>query len=276
MLGAIKMRSVTRLDVALVDRGLVTSREKATELIREGKVLVNGSVAAKASRQVKAGDQLLVTATNRYVSRGGVKLEGALRRFAVDVKDLRILDVGSSTGGFTDCLLQHGAARVYAVDVGTNQLHEKIRNDPRVVSFEQTNIRDFEDPEGQGFPLVVADVSFTSVRIMAKALLDLTQPGGELLILVKPQFEVGHKDASRARGIIKDPTLWRDSLIAVAEEFLLHRAVVKALAVSEVRGAQGNVEFFYHLSKGPGQSVEDIPALIDEEIARVGAISSGI
>lgn len=271
MMGSIKMRSVTRLDIALVDRSLVSSRENAADLIREGKVLVNGSVAVKASRQVKVGDQLRITAANPYVSRGGMKLEGALKRFDLDVKDLRVLDVGSSTGGFTDCLLQHGAGTVYAVDVGTNQLHEKIRSDPRAVSFEQTNIRDFEDPEGLGFPLVVADVSFTSVRIMAKALLDLTWRDGELLILVKPQFEVGRKDASRARGVIKDPALWRDSLIAVAEEFMLHGAVVKALAVSEVRGTQGNVEFFYHLSKGSGQSIEDCTTLIDNEIARVVA-----
>ncbi|MDA8080695.1 MAG: TlyA family RNA methyltransferase [Actinomycetota bacterium] len=269
------MRSATRLDLALVDRGFVSSRENAAELIRQGKVLVNGSVAVKASRQVKVNDQLRITATNPYVSRGGMKLEGALKRFDIEVKGLRVLDVGSSTGGFTDCLLQHGAGRVYAVDVGTNQLHEKIRNDLRVVSFEQTNIRDFKDPDGKGFPLVVTDVSFTSVRIMAKELLDLTLRDGELLILAKPQFEVGRKDASRTRGVIKDPLLWRESLIAVAEEFLLCGAIVKAIGVSVVRGTQGNVEFFFHLSKGSGQTIEYCTALIDNEIARVGADSVG-
>ncbi len=275
-MGAIKTHSAIRLDAALVARGFVSSREKASELIREGKVLVNGSVATKSARQVRSGDQLHVSESPRYVSRGGKKLEGALRYFEIDVKSLRVLDVGSSTGGFTDCLLQYGASEVYAVDVGTNQLHEKIRSDPRVVSYEQTNIRSFEDPQGNGFSLVVADVSFTSVRIMAKALLDLTLPDGELLILVKPQFEVGHKDASKARGVIKDPTLWRDSLIAVAEEFSRNGALVKGLAVSDIRGAQGNVEFFYHFSKGSGQAIEDIETFINDEISRVGSISNEI
>ena len=229
-MSVIKNRAAIRLDSALAERGLVDSRDKAAELIRQRKVLVNGSVAEKPSRQVKSGDQIHVTELPRYVSRGGLKLEGALSRFEIIVEGLRILDVGSSTGGFTDCLLQHGAKSVTAVDVGTNQLHERIRNDSRVLSSERTNIRDFSDPEETGFDVVVADVSFTSVAALASTLLSLVREGGQLIILVKPQFEVGHRDASKGKGVIKDPALWRESLIAVVESFIRYGASVRGLA----------------------------------------------
>ncbi|TAN20408.1 MAG: TlyA family RNA methyltransferase [Actinomycetota bacterium] len=269
----IKSRAAIRLDTALAERGYVDSREKASVLIREGKVLVNGAVAFKASRQVKPSDQINVAELPRYVSRGGVKLENALRRFAVPVAGLRVLDVGSSTGGFTDCLLQHGADTVYAVDVGTNQLHEKIKNDLRVTSFERTNIRTFRDPLETGFDLVVVDVSFTSVRTLAHHLMDLVRPAGKLLVLVKPQFEVGHRDASRGKGIIKDPKLWQNALHDVMDTFLQFGAAVNGLGVSGIRGTQGNVEFFFYFSKDSQDLGIDLGNLIEDEIARVSAES---
>lgn len=274
-MGVDKGRVAARLDSALVERGLASSREIAAGLIYEGKVLVNGSIASKAARHVKAGDRIEVISPPKYVSRGGLKLEGALSRFDIGVGGLRVLDVGSSTGGFTDCLLQHQARLVYAVDVGTNQLHEKMRRDPRVVSFERTNVRDFQDPEGLGFDLVVADVSFTSVRLLARDLVALTREGGQLVILVKPQFEVGHREASKGRGIIRDPALWKESLKMVAEEFLKQGVAVIALAVSEIRGTQGNVEFFYHLSKNSARAAADLEKLIDSEVDRVSGQSKG-
>ncbi len=232
-------------------------------------MLVNGAVAGKASRQVRLGDQIHVTELPRFVSRAGLKLEGALRRFELSVDGLRVLDVGSSTGGFTDCLLQHGAFSVCAVDVGTNQLHEKIRNDPRVTSFERTNIRNFSDPQGIGFDLIVVDVSFTSVRTLAGCLIDLAKTSGKLLVLVKPQFEVGHRDASRGKGVIKDSKLWHDSLLDVADTFRQLGANVNGLVVSEIRGTQGNVEFFYYLSKNSVNPGIDLERVIEDEIARV-------
>ncbi len=274
-MGSIKGHSA-RLDVVMVERGLAASRESASELIRESQVLVNGSVALKAARQVRAGDRIEILSPPRYVSRGGFKLEGALTRFGIKIAGLRVLDVGSSTGGFTDCLLQQGARQIFAVDVGTNQLHEKIRQDPRVMSFEQTNIKNFTDPEGLGFDLVVADVSFTSVALLARHLVELTKPDGELVILVKPQFEVGHKDASRGKGIIKDPLLWKSSLINVADQFAREDARILGIAVSPIRGTQGNVEFFFHLSRGgKGLAQSDIKEAIDGEIARALVGSRG-
>ena len=274
-MGADKGRVAKRLDSALVERGLAGSREIAAELIHEGKVLVNRSVASKAARHVKAADRIEVISLPKYVSRGGLKLEGALRRFDIAVGGLRALDVGSSTGGFTDCLLQHHARSVYAVDVGTNQLHEKMRQDARVVSFERTNVRDFRDPEGLGFDIVVADVSFTSVRLLAGALVALTRENGQLVILVKPQFEVGHREASKGRGVIRDPSLWKESLKMVAEEFLRQGVAVIALAASEIRGTQGNVEFFYHLSKDPSCESRDFERLIDSEVDRISGQIEG-
>lgn len=248
-------------------RGMVASREAASELIHDGKVFVNGSVASKSSRQVKAEDQLFLSEKPKYVSRGGLKLEGALGRFNLSVEGIRALDAGSSTGGFSDCLLQRGVEKVYAVDVGTNQLHEKIRGDLRVVSLEKTNIRNFRDPEQSGFDLVVADLSFTSVRTLASALIDLTKPGGNLIILVKPQFEVGHRDVSKGRGIIKDPSLWSESLLSVGAEFERLGVHFRDLCVSPIRGTQGNVEFFYYFHKGESYEALELSKAVEAEIS---------
>ncbi len=183
--------------------------------------------------------------------------------------NLRVLDAGSSTGGFSDCLLQLGVKELYAVDVGTNQLHEKIRNNPRVVVFERTNIRDFVDPKGVGFDLVVGDLSFVSVASLAPSLLSVAKNQGHLLILVKPQFEVGYRDASRAKGIIKDPELWRKALLKVAEAFSDQGAAILGVATSQIKGTEGNVEFFYHILNGSRDENIDIEFLVAEEISQI-------
>ncbi len=264
-----------RLDAALVMHRLAGSREAACDLTREGKVLVNGSVALKPARQVRKGDRIEVTMPPRFVSRGGLKLEASLQRFSIDVSGLRVLDVGSSTGGFTDCLLQNGARAVCAVDVGTNQLHEKVRFDARVKSFEQTNIKDFIDPERSGFDLVVVDVSFTSIRHLTKHLLNLTRSDGQLVILVKPQFEVGHRDASKGKGVIRDPALWRTAILTTAHEFAQYNVSVIDVALSKIRGAQGNAEFFLYISKLPIRQISNsLEKAIEREILQAQGVSN--
>lgn len=244
---------------------------KASELILNNYVLVNGSIATKPSRQVQPGDELLVRFKEKFVSRGGLKLEGALSAFGIEPKGLRVLDAGSSTGGFTDCLLQNGAARVYAIDVGTNQLHEKLRGDDRVVSIERTNLKEFEDPEGLGFELIVGDLSFVSLTQLSGKLVSLAMPGASIVILVKPQFEVGYKDASRSKGVIKDSNLWRSSLIKVGESFLEADSSIVDLATSNIKGTQGNVEFFYHVVKKMNFGDVKLEDLVDFELRKLGS-----
>jgi 23S rRNA (cytidine1920-2'-O)/16S rRNA (cytidine1409-2'-O)-methyltransferase len=206
----------------------------------------------------------------RFVGRGGEKLAGALDRFDVVVEGRRALDAGASTGGFTDCLLQAGAVEVVAVDVGRNQLHERLRAEPRVTARERTDIRDVESPEdGQGFGLVVADLSFISLRTVAGALLDQAGPGADLVVLVKPQFEVGREAASKGRGVITDPGLWRGALDAVMGAFAQGGAAIMDLMVSPLHGADGNVEFLLHLRVG-GTPTASPEALVDAALADAG------
>jgi 23S rRNA (cytidine1920-2'-O)/16S rRNA (cytidine1409-2'-O)-methyltransferase len=208
----------------------------------------------------------------RFVGRGGEKLAGALDRFDVAVAGRRALDAGASTGGFTDCLLQAGATEVVAVDVGRNQLHERLRADPRVVARERTDIRDLP-ADGQRYPLVVADLSFISLRTVAGALLEQAAPGADLVVLVKPQFEVGREAASKGRGVITDRALWRDALAGVMGAFDRGGAAIMDLMVSPLHGADGNVEFLLHL-RAPGADgapqaapVSEAQDLIDAAVA---------
>jgi 23S rRNA (cytidine1920-2'-O)/16S rRNA (cytidine1409-2'-O)-methyltransferase len=208
------------------------------------------------------------------VGRGGEKLEAALDRFALAVGGRRALDVGASTGGFTDCLLQRGAALVVAVDVGHGQLHERLRDDPRVVTLERTNIRaaTLHDLGGVPFDVVVADLSFLSLRAVAASLAGLTRPGGDLVVLVKPQFEAGRREASRGRGVIRDPEVWRSSLAAVIVAFEGAGTTMMGLMVSPLRGADGNVEFLAHLRAGPvpGRPL-DLRAAVEIAVADAAA-----
>ncbi len=239
-----------RLDQLLVDRGLAPSREKARALILAGAVTVDGQKSDKPGHAYAAGARIEIAEAPRYVGRGGLKLEAALKHFSIDVSNRVCLDVGSSTGGFTDCLLQHGAARVYAVDVGRGQLDWSLRNDPRVLVREGVNARylrpeDFPEP----FDLAVCDASFISATLLVPAIAPLlAQPPsrkhGEMVILVKPQFEVG-KDQVGKGGIVRDPALHRAACGRV-------RAAVEALGFSAsvmespILGAEGNREFLLY------------------------------
>lgn len=238
-------------------------------MIESGRVLVGGSLADKPSRLVSPADPVVVTGDPpRFVGRGGDKLAAALDRFGIDPTGMRALDVGASTGGFTDCLLQGGASQVTALDVGRGQLHERLRHDGRVQVQERTDIRDadFDQP----FDLAVADVSFISLRLVAAAVLGAVRPGSPLLILVKPQFEVGKREASRGKGVIRDPILWRSALERAITAFNQAGASMIGAMVSPLRGADGNVEFFLHLVAAPGQGRD---ASIEEALGEAMAMS---
>ncbi|RMH83824.1 MAG: TlyA family RNA methyltransferase, partial [Actinomyces sp.] len=210
-----------RLDAELVRRALAPSRARARELIEQGRVTVAGAPATKAARLVDPGEPLVVSGPPpRFVSRGGEKLDAALEAFGVAVAGRRAIDVGSSTGGFTDCLLQRGAAEVVAIDVGRHQLHERLRVDPRVRLHERTNVRHVEaDAIGGPASVVVADASFISLVTIAPHLVALTAPDGDLVVLVKPQFEAGRAEADRGRGVIRDPAVWARVLERVHAAF---------------------------------------------------------
>jgi 23S rRNA (cytidine1920-2'-O)/16S rRNA (cytidine1409-2'-O)-methyltransferase len=196
----------------------------------------------------------------RFVSRGGEKLDAALDRFTIDPVGVRALDAGASTGGFTDCLLQRDAARVVALDVGHGQLHERLRADPRVEVHERRNVRDLAPRDlGEPFPLVVADLSFISLRAVLPHLLDQAAPGADLVLLVKPQFEAGRDEASRGRGVIRDPEVWRRVLEEVVVALGGYGAAIMGAMPSPITGADGNVEFLVHARAAPA----DPPAPVD-------------
>jgi 23S rRNA (cytidine1920-2'-O)/16S rRNA (cytidine1409-2'-O)-methyltransferase len=215
---------------------------------------VGGAPAEKPSRLVAPEEPLRIAGeAPRFVSRGGEKLAAALDHFAVDVSGRTALDVGASTGGFTDCLLQRGAARVVAVDVGRGQLHERLRADPRVTVLERTNVRHLrpEDLGGERFPTLVADLSFISLRTVAQNLVALAAPHADLVVLVKPQFEAGRAEASRGRGVIRDPEVWDRVVADVAAAFSARGSDMIDTMRSPLTGADGNVEFLMHL-RGAG------------------------
>jgi len=228
-------------------------------------VLVGGAPAAKASRQVAASEPIVILGPGpKFVSRGGQKLDAALDRFPVVTEGRYALDAGASTGGFTDCLLQRGVASVASVDVGHGHLHERLRRDPRVSVFEHTHIRDFE---GGPYELIVADLSFISLRTVAAALFRrLARPGADLVVLVKPQFEAGRLEASRGRGVIRDPRVWRRALEGVRTALEGEGAAMMGVMVSPLTGAEGNVEFLTHaVASHGGPSISD--AALDAVVA---------
>ena len=258
----------------MVRRGLADSRARAQALIDDGRVLVGGAPALRAGRMVDPAEAVTLTGPPpRFVGRGGEKLDAALTRFAINPGGLTALDAGSSTGGFTDCLLQRGASRVVAVDVGRNQLHERLRADQRVVSLERTNVRYLApgDLPGGPFPLVVADLSFISLRTVAPALAGLMAPGADAVVLVKPQFEAGRQEVSAGRGVIRDPQVWRRVLREVASAWESHGATMMGVMVSPIRGAGGNVEFLAHLRPGAASIADrDLDAVVDDARAPAG------
>ena len=232
--------------------------------------MVAGAPATKASRLVAPDEPIVVAGPPaRFVGRGGEKLAGALERFGIDFTGALVLDAGASTGGFTDCALQAGAARVIAVDVGRGQLHQRLRVDPRVEVRERTNVRHLE-PGDLGPPVdaVVADLSFISLRTVTPALLGLVRQGGDLVWLVKPQFEAGKQEASRNRGVIADPEVWHRVLVEVGGTLGAHGAAIMGLMTSPLRGADGNVEFLLHgRAATPQPDAVAVTGLIDAAIS---------
>ena len=239
-----------RVDVALVQRGLVDSSDAARALIDEGMVLANGSVVLTHSRQVAPSDELLLKVVDQFVSRGGIKLDAALTAFNIDVSDQRALDAGSSTGGFTDCLLQRGVAEVVAIDVGKSQMHERVATNHRVVVIDAFNVRQLEDDVldlpvslRNEFDLVVADLSFISLKSVSRALTARLSQSGSLVVLVKPQFEATKLEVDKSQGVIADQAI-RDRVIGeVNESFADQGWAVHGCIESPIHGAEGNVEY---------------------------------
>jgi len=243
----IKRTSKLRLDRCLFERGLVQSREQGQALILAGQVLVNGQKKDKAGSLVPADAELRILGEQMpYVSRGGLKLEAALREFSIDVMDTTALDVGASTGGFTDCLLQHGAKKVYAVDVGYGQMAWKIRQDPRVVVIERMNIRGM-DPTlvPETVDIAVIDVSFISLEKVVPVVLQFLKPGASIAALIKPQFEVGKGQVGKG-GIVRDEAARATAVEKVRTMFRNAGLEVRGIIPSPITGQDGNVEYLIH------------------------------
>jgi 23S rRNA (cytidine1920-2'-O)/16S rRNA (cytidine1409-2'-O)-methyltransferase len=274
-----------RLDVLLVERGLADSRAKAQALIMAGQVRVNDQVALKPATAIEPKSTLTVDTGPRFVSRGGEKLDAALEAFAIDVKDFVCADVGASTGGFTDCLLQRGAAKVYAIDVGKGILHWKLRNYARVIVMEETNARHVESlPEPVS--LVTVDASFISLKILLPVIKKwfgsslIFGENGEswrgVIALIKPQFEAGKKDVSRGDGVIRDPEIHRQVLLDVLSFAKQEGFGLRGLIKSPLLGPKGNAEFLAWLDLNPnGVSVEEfVKQVMKQEIASDGRAPS--
>jgi 23S rRNA (cytidine1920-2'-O)/16S rRNA (cytidine1409-2'-O)-methyltransferase len=270
--------SKIRLDVLLTERGLAESRAKAQALVMAGQVRVDGQVTLKPATAIPTDSTLTVDSGPRFVSRGGEKLDAALEAFGLSVTGLTCADVGASTGGFTDCLLQRGAARVYAIDVGKGLLHWKLRNDPRVVVMEETNARYIESlPER--VDLVTIDASFISLKILLPVVKAWLAPlrlspfslkmGGEkeggLVALIKPQFEAGRKDVSRGQGVIRSPEVHRQVLLEVLAFAAQQGFGVRGLLRSPIQGPKGNLEFLAWL--GPAGETEQFEGQVERVVS---------
>ncbi len=258
-----------RLDRLLVARGLVESRSVAQRLIRAGEVLVEGQLVDKPGTQVPVEAAIRLKARPRFVSRGGEKLAAALERFDVPVEGRVAADIGASTGGFTDCLLQHGAAKVYAIDVGYGQLAWKLRRDPRVVVMERTNARYLRAlPEKVG--LIVSDLSFISLRLVYATAIDWLEEGGDVVSLIKPQFEAGRREVGKG-GVVRDPRVHRRVLEEVAAAMAKLGLGLRGLMASPLLGPAGNVEFlgWWRLGEEAAQEREALIAAALEEARAV-------
>lgn len=269
------MATRRRLDAELVRRSMVPSREAAQKAIAARQVTVNGALADKASRQVLPGDAVeILGPPPKFVGRGGDKLAGALEVFGLNPADLRCVDVGSSTGGFTDCLLQEGAASVVAIDVGRAQLHDRLRRDPRVDVREQTDVRSVSAAEvGAPFDLAVIDVSFIGLDRILDIVTELVGDSGQIIALVKPQFEAGRQEANKGKGVIRDPAIWQRVLHECIDACRTRGLLTGGVDVSPIKGGAGNVEFFLWVG-GVSSSVPDVvdDAAVVAAIERAGAL----
>lgn len=238
-----------RLDAFLFENGYYESRARAASAIKAGKVKVDGKTARKPASKIADTAQIEAQQEHPWVSRGGLKLDHALRSFAVDVEKRVCLDVGSSTGGFTDVLLSFGAAKVYAVDVGRGQLHEKLLKNQRVISMESTDARTLVSEQFDPIPgLVVCDASFISAMKVLGRSMEIVEPGAELITLVKPQFEVGQDNIGRG-GLVRDPVMARSALVNVTNWLTSQNWQVLATDTSPIKGGDGNTEFLVHARK---------------------------
>lgn len=260
------MSNKTRLDVLLLERGLEQSRQRAQAVIMSGEVFVNGQRVDKAGTAVPNDAEIEVRGSAlRYVSRGGLKLEKAMTAFGLTLDGCICADIGASTGGFTDCMLQNGARKVYAVDVGYGQLDWKLRSDARVVSMERTNARYLDHdqiPDELDFASI--DVSFISLALILPAVKRILKPGGHVACLVKPQFEAGREKVGK-KGVVRDPAVH----LEVLEHFLIHAKqsgfTVLDITFSPIRGPEGNIEYLGYLESGEGAGREvDLKALVEQ------------
>ena len=255
------MKHKERLDILLVNLGLCASRSKAQATIMAGEVFVNDQKADKAGLEVDITSRIEVRGNScPYVSRGGLKLEKALRDFGVDPTGFVCSDSGASTGGFTDCLLQQGAKKVFAIDVGYGQLAWKVRSDPRVVTMERTNIR-YVTPEDLGEPLdlSVVDVSFISLKLVLPVIQKLLKPTGQVLCLIKPQFEAGKEKVGK-KGVVREPAVHEEVLRNFISLVQALGFTLRNLTFSPVKGPEGNIEFLAHLSMQSGAACQIDPA----------------
>lgn len=245
-----------RLDKELVEKSLVPSRSKAQELIKEGFILVNGKVIDKANYIVKETDIIEIKENDKlkYVSRGGLKLEKAIIEFNIDMTNKTVMDIGSSTGGFSDCALQHGASKIIAVDVGTNLMHESLRNNPKIDLREQTNFKEFESHYFKDIDIAVCDVSFISLkRIIDKIALENVSI--DMVCLIKPQFECGKEIADKYKGIILNKQIHIDIIKDIINYFNGKGFYIKNLTSSPIRGGDGNIEYLTLISNKVDKNV---------------------
>lgn len=259
-----------RLDVYLVENGLVSGRDLAKSLIMEGKVYVNNQKADKAGDQIGEKDKVEVRGeTLKYVSRGGLKLEKAMASFPISLAGSVAMDIGASTGGFTDCMLQNGAVKVFSVDVGYGQLAWKLRTDERVVNMERTNIRYVTaDDIGEQLDFASIDVSFISLKLVLPVACQLLKDGGELVALIKPQFEAGREKVGK-KGVVRDPAVHREVIETVTKFAQENGFDVLGLEFSPIRGPEGNIEYLMYARKDNNSQKKDLT----EEIASLVAKS---
>ncbi len=264
------MSDKKRLDIVLFERGFTESREKAKALIMSGIVYVNDQKEIKSGREVKPDDIVEVRgATLKYVSRGGLKLEKAMQSFPIDLNGKICMDIGASTGGFTDCMLQNGACKVYAIDVGYGQLAWKLRSDERVVNLERTNFRYVtreQIPEEIDFASV--DVSFISLKLILPVMYNLLAEKGQAVCLIKPQFEAGRENVGK-KGVVRDPAVHENVIRTVVDFAAAQKFCVLGLEHSPVKGPEGNIEYLMYLEKGDiVENPEEIISTINKLVER--------